>query len=84
MPHPRGYPRPMDPAVIEAEALKLPEIERAILVDHLQASLSRSRIPYLQEHLEESRTRYSAYERGETEALDGPDFVTSLRSKFGR
>lgn len=72
----------MDVAVIESEALKLPEVERAILVDHLQASLTRSRIPHLDDHLEESRSRFEAFKRGEIDAVDGSDFVARLRSEL--
>ena len=73
----------MDAVVIESEALKLPEIERAILVDRLQASLSQSQITYLEDHLEESRSRYEAYKKGEIDAVDGRDFVADLRTKIG-
>lgn len=72
----------MDAAVIESEALKLPEIERAILVDHLQASLSVSRVTHLEDHLEESRSRFEAYKRGEIESVDGSEFVSGLRSRL--
>jgi len=72
----------MDAAVIESEALKLPEAQRAILVDHLQASLSLSRISHLEAHLEESRSRFDAFKKGEIAAIDGGDFVDSLRAKL--
>jgi len=39
----------MDAITIESEALKSPETQRAILVDHLQKSLSTSRIIHLEE-----------------------------------
>lgn len=72
----------MDAAVIESEALKLPEMERAILVDHLQSSLSHAEIPHLDAHLRESQDRFEAYQNGEIEDFDGHSLVSSLRSKL--
>lgn len=72
----------MDAITIESEALKLPESQRAILVDHLQESLSTSRIQYLNEHLSESKSRFEAYKKGEIKSLDGEEFIASLRSKL--
>ena len=72
----------MDMAVVEAEALKLSEEERALLVDHLQQSLSSSKITYLDEHLAESQSRFRAYRDGEIEALKGREFVNDLRDRL--
>lgn len=72
----------MDAVMIETEAMKLPEAERAVVVDHLQESLSTSKITYLQEHLAESHSRYEAYKRGEIKAINGRDFIASLRAKL--
>ena len=72
----------MEAAILEAEALKLPEYERALLVDHLQQSLSGSAIPYLEEHLAESRDRFDAYQSGAVAALDGDLAVSDIRSRL--
>ena len=69
----------MDMAVVEAEALKLSEQDLAVLVDHLQESLSSSRITYLKEHVAESQSRYEAYQAGNIEAVDGQEMVNQLR-----
>ncbi len=73
----------MDAITIESEALKLPEAQRAILVDHLQESLSNKRVTYLDEHLEESKSRFEAYRRGEILAVDGQELIADLRTKLG-
>ncbi len=72
----------MDAITIESEALKLPETQRAILVDHLQESLSTSRVTHLAEHLEESKSRFESYKQGETQSIDGEEFIADLRSKI--
>lgn len=73
----------MEVAVIESEAMKLPEMELAILVSRLQEKLSSRRISYQDEHLAESRERFDAYKRGEISSVDGKNFVSELRDKIG-
>ena len=72
----------MEAAILEAEALKLPEYERALLVDHLQQSLSGCVIPYLEEHLAESKDRFEAHQSGAAVALDGDLAVSAIRSRL--
>ena len=72
----------MDVAQIESQALMLPESERAVLVDHLQASLSSHQISYLNEHISEAEDRISAYKEGNIKSLDGGYFVSSLRKSL--
>ncbi len=72
----------MDVAQIESQALKLPESKRAVLVDHLQASLSSRQISYLDEHISEAEDRLSAYKAGNIKSLDGASFVSSLRESL--
>ncbi|NQX02126.1 addiction module protein [bacterium] len=72
----------MEAEILEAEALKLPEYERALLVDHLQQSLSGGTIQYLDEHLEESKARFEAYKSGAVIALDGDTAVSSIRARL--
>ena len=72
----------MDIAQIESQALKLSESDRAVLVDHLQASLSSKKVSYLDEHIAEAKDRLSAYRAGKTRSFDGASFVASLRNSL--
>ena len=72
----------MEAAIIESEALKLPEMELAILVERLQEKLSTRRINFLDEHLSESRERFDAFKSGEISSVDGKSFVSQLRNKL--
>jgi hypothetical protein len=72
----------MDIAQIESQALKLSESDRAVLVDHLQASLSSKKISYLEEHVSEAKDRLSAYRTGKVRSFDGASFVASLRNSL--
>ena len=74
----------MDVAQIESQALKLSESERAVLVDHLQASLSARQILHLDEHISEAEDRLSAYKAGHLKSFDGASFVSSLRKNLTR
>ncbi len=60
----------------------LAESVRAVLVDHLQASLSSQQISYLNEHTSEAEDRISAYKEGNIKSLDGGYFVSSLRKSL--
>lgn len=72
----------MDMVQIEAEALKLSEADRAVLVDSLQASLGSKEIAHLDDHVIEAKERLDAYRSGETRSFDGPSFVNSLRNSL--
>jgi len=72
----------MDVAIIESEAMKLPELELAILVERLQEKLATRRIKYIDEHLSESIDRFDAYKSGELTSVDGKSFVSQLREKI--
>ena len=72
----------MEAAIIEAEAMKLPEMELAILVERLQEKLSTRHISFLDEHLSESKDRFDAYKSGEISSVDGKSFVSQLRHKL--
>lgn len=74
----------MDVAQIESQALKLPESELAVLVDHLQASLSSHQISHLDEHISEAKERLTAYRDGTIKSLDGASFVSSLRKSLAQ
>ncbi|MFD2277812.1 addiction module protein, partial [Rubritalea spongiae] len=58
------------------------ESDRAVLVDHLQASLSSKKISYLDEHVTEAKDRLAAYRSGKTRSFDGASFVASLRNSL--
>ena len=73
-----------DVAVLEYEALKLPEAQRALLVDHLQASLTASQIVQLEDHLSESKSRFEAYQSGEIEAIDSDEVIAKLRAGLAK
>ena len=72
----------MDMAQIESQALQLSESDRAVLVDHLQASLSSKKISYLDEHVAEAKERLTAYKAGKSRTFDGASFVASLRGSI--
>ena len=71
-----------DIALVEAEAMKLSEQDRAVLVDHLQASLSSKKITYLDEHIHEANERLTAYHSGDVIAVDGREFLSSLKTRL--
>ena len=72
----------MEAAIIEAEAMKLPAMELAVLVERLQEKLSSRRISFLDEHLSESIARFGAYKSGEVSSVDGKSFVSQLRNNL--
>jgi len=74
----------MDLAQLESQALQLNEADRAVLVDHLQASLSSKHIEHLEEHITEAKDRLSAFRDGSCKSIDGLSFVKSLRSSISK
>jgi len=72
----------MDAVIIESEALKLPDAERAMLIDHLQSSLSGTKIAQEEDHLKESRDRFDAYQAGNIKALGGEAVVSGIRERL--
>ena len=69
----------MDSAIIESQALQLPEGERALLADKLLSSLSHTPEDVRKAWVIESRERLEAYRRGEIEAVDGTGAVARLK-----
>lgn len=69
----------MELALIEHEAMKLTEAERAVLADRLLDSLETRKIAHENLWLEESKGRYEEYRQGTIAALDGEATVTELR-----
>jgi len=74
----------MDTAVIEKQAMQLPEADRALLADHLLASLSRGPAAVREAWAKEAESRMAAYKSGLIEAVDGPAAMAELRSRFAR
>lgn len=73
----------MDQATLEWEALRLPAKDRALLADALLGSLDdEADRGHEAAWLQESESRLAAYERGEIEALDGPQVLAELRAKY--
>ena len=74
----------MDTAVIEKQAMQLPDVDRALLADHLIESLSRVPLALKDAWVAEADSRVAAYRAGEIPALDGPKAMAELRSRFAR
>lgn len=74
----------IDSAILEKEAMQLPESDRALLAAHLLASLSRIPTTVSQAWLAEADSRLSAHRAGEIPAVDGPQAMPELRSRFVR
>jgi len=73
----------MDAVIIESEALALSPLERARLADKLLNSLSDPDQDHILKswvHLAEERL--IAHERGDMQAVDGPSYLSGLRSSL--
>ena len=74
----------LDSAIIENQALQLPEGERALLADKLLSSLSHTPDDVKEAWIRESRERRDAYRRGEIEAVDGLGAVARLKESLAQ
>ena len=72
----------MEMAIIEKEALRLPDGQRALLADRLIESLSGVTPALRQAWLAEADSRMEAFRRGEIQAVDGPEAMSALRARF--
>lgn len=72
----------MEPAILEREALRLPESQRALLADRLLQSLGLEDEETLKRCGEEAERRLDAYRRGQVQAVDGPEAVRRLRDQL--
>lgn len=70
----------MEPAILEREALNLPEAQRAVLIERLIQSLTEFGDDRSDRWLKESTARHGASKDGLIGALDGDSFVAQLRS----
>jgi len=74
----------MDPAIIEKEALQLTDSERAVLADRLLESLSTTPSEIREAWIQESEARMQAFREGKVAAVDGPEAMADLRSRFAK
>lgn len=72
----------MDVAIIEKEALQLPDSQRALLADRLIESLTPMTSKLRQTWLHEVDSRMDAFQSGSIEAVDGPQAMAELRTRF--
>lgn len=72
----------MDAAILEKEALLLPETERALLAERLLESISPSASALREAWVREADERTRAFRAGEITAVDGPQAMAELRSRF--
>ena len=74
----------MDAAIIEKEALLLPDAERAILADRLISSLETTPQEIRESWLLEANDRMAAFESCEIAAVDGPEAIAQLKARFAK
>ena len=74
----------MDSAIIQKEALLLPDTERAILADRLLNSLETTSDEVKDSWIQEAEDRMTAYRKGEVEAVDGAEAISNLKERFAR
>jgi hypothetical protein len=74
----------MDFPVLEKEALQLTDRERALLADSLLVSLETGSGALRAKWMAESESRLRAYQSGLVSAVDGPETMASLRSRFAK
>ncbi|TSA31333.1 MAG: addiction module protein [Verrucomicrobiaceae bacterium] len=74
----------MDAAILEKEALLLPDTERALLVERLMESISPYPSALREAWVREADERMRAFRDGEISAVDGPQAMAELRSRFSK
>ena len=74
----------MDGAILEKEALLLPDRERAVLADRLLESLSRRSSELEAAWIRETDSRLEAFGKSQIGAASGPEAMSELRAKFPR
>ncbi len=73
-----------DAAIIEKEALELPDSERALLADRLLSSLSTTPEFVVESWVVEAADRMEAFRRGDITAVDGGTALADLKKRFGK
>ena len=74
----------MDAAIIENNALKLDEFQRALLADRLLDSIIPISKNLSESWIEESENRMKAYQSGDLSAVDGPQAMAELKGRYGK
>ena len=72
----------MDVAIIENNALKLDEFQRALLADRLLDSIIPISKNLRQSWIEESENRLKAYQAKDISAVDGPQVIAELSERY--
>ena len=75
----------MDGAILASEALKLPPLERAQIIDTLWASLDSAEQGAIdKEWLVESQDRLAAYRAGHLPSVDGEEALQALEDSLNQ
>jgi len=72
----------MELVLIEKEAMKLPLVERALLVDRLLQTLDAEKDLSIKAWTEVTEKRLEKFRAGEMEAFDGQAVIESLRKEL--
>lgn len=72
----------MEVAILEREALLLPESQRALLADRLLQTLGLEDQCVTDAWVKEAEQRLTAFQLGEITASDGPSTIERLRSRL--
>ena len=72
----------MESVLIEKEAMKLPLVERVLLVDRLLQTLDAERDLSIKAWAEVTEKRLEKFRSGEMEVFDGQAVIESLRKKL--
>ncbi len=72
----------MESVLIEKEAMKLPLVERALLVDRLLQTLDAEKDLSIKAWTEVTEKRLEKFRAGEMEAYDGQAVIESLRKEL--
>ena len=73
----------MELALIEHEALKLSQVDRALLADRLLETLGTPDPRVMQAWAVEGERRLALFRSGEMTAVDGESAIASLRASLG-
>lgn len=71
-----------DAAIIEEEALQLPDNQRALLADRLLSSLSPTPDSVVNAWVAEATDRMEAFKRGDISAVEGEAAMADLKKRF--
>ena len=74
----------MEPAIIEHEVLKLPLVERAVLIDRLLQTLDIKLVKNMTVWAEVAEKRMELFRSGKIAALDHEAVVETLRHELKR